>query len=218
MRNIYVEDLKGLFKQIEELTVFVKDSLELAMTAFKYHDKELAEKVVAMNQDVADLTTSLEKEAYRLIALQQPVAEDLRYVFALMNTSVELSRISTHVTMIAKKVKRLPEGAMEKQALFDVLVTMHEVCRQMFEQILPAMEERNIEMASQIARMDKKIDEQLNQLYASGVEMMTGDSETIEVGVMILDVGTSIERIGDYLTNICEHIIYLKTGQMMVLN
>ncbi|MGX7109181.1 phosphate signaling complex protein PhoU [Facklamia miroungae] len=218
MRDIYIQDLEGFSNKLSEQATAVIEHVHLAINSFNQYDNGAALQLKEADQKINQLANEIEKEAYRLIALQQPVAEDLRLIFTVMSISVDLERIGDHAVLIAKNVNRATEESEKDQALTEIINKMAKMVFEMINDVLEAFSERDPIKAREIADRDELVDACLKQLYNESALRMEKNREVVNTGINYLAIGNSIERIGDYVTNICERIVYLKEAEIVDLN
>ncbi|MCR8970002.1 phosphate signaling complex protein PhoU [Facklamia sp. 7083-14-GEN3] len=218
MRNIYTQDLEDFSNKLSEQATAVIENVHLAINAFNNSDTSAASKLKEADQEINQLANEIEKEAYRLIALQQPVAEDLRLIFTVMSISVDLERIGDHAVLIAKNVNRSDEETEKIKHLTEIINKMAQMVFEMINDVLEAFSERDAVKAQEIADRDELVDACLKQLYNDSALRMEKNREAVSPGINYLAIGNSIERIGDYVTNICERIVYLKRAEIVDLN
>ncbi|MCR8969564.1 phosphate signaling complex protein PhoU [Facklamia sp. 7083-14-GEN3] len=218
MRKIYTQELQGLLEKINEMFDLTQSIFDNTIQAVIDSDNELAVSTIEMNEKIIELSVELEKDAYLIVALQQPVAADLRYIFALLNTSVELKRIAEHTTTIAKRIKRNKPNFSNYQDVIVIVNQMVERLQLMFEPLADIIKNGDIQEASQIALMDSQIDKQYDLVFEEITLKMATNEDCIPAGIFTIDLVNSLERIGDYITNICEHVLYLETGSTVYLN
>jgi len=154
----------------------------------------------------------LEIECFELIALQQPVTTDLRKIVTVMKASADLERIGDHAVSIAKstiKVKGKKHDADIETAIAETALKVMD----MVKEVLDAYVVLDVERAREIAARDTEID-----AAANCIEQMKQDPEIVLGGTNYMRISTYLERIGDYVTNISEWIIYLDSGEVVELN
>ncbi len=218
MREIYTRDLEAFTNKLSEQATAVNDQVHQAINAFNQVDTQIAAKVSAEDVNVNRLANEIEKEAYRLIALQQPVAEDLRLIFSVINISSDLERMGDHAVSIAKNIERV-DGEVEKvDSLAAIINEMAQFTLEMMDQVMTAFINRDKDQARIIAEKDEQLDANLKKLYKQSAARMENDRDIINSGINYLSIGNSLERIGDYVTNICERIIYLEDATIVDLN
>lgn len=218
MRDVYVKELEEYSSHLAEMTAAVNDQVYRAIKAFNENDVEASQGIQEKDLQINQMATSIEKEAYRLVALQQPVAEDLRLIFSVLSMSVDLERIADHAHIIAQNVKRVEEGTEKVQNLVEIINEMAKVAMEMLGQVNEVFHSRDQEKAIQLAQRDEVIDAGLKALYQQSTIRMANDREVVSSGINYIAIGNSLERIGDYVTNICERIIYLNEAEIVDLN
>ncbi|AXY26568.1 phosphate transport system regulatory protein PhoU [Suicoccus acidiformans] len=218
MREAFNQDLAKFGDNLTRLGNASNESLHKAMQALNNHDKELAHEVVADDLRINALTAEIEQEAYRLIVLQQPVSEDLRRIFTILLASSDIERMADHAAKIARNVIRSQEKETEVSVFLDLVNRMAEITEEMITDVLDAYVDNNVEKARAIAQRDNQVDLLLKQVYQETAERMEKNTEVVSVGISYLNIAGSLERIGDYVTNICERIIYLNSGEIVELN
>lgn len=218
MRDVYVKELEEYSSHLAEMTAAVNDQVYRAIKAFNENDVEASQGIQEKDLQINQMATSIEKEAYRLVALQQPVGEDLRLIFSVLSMSVDLERIADHAHIIAQNVKRVEEGTEKVQSLVEIINEMAKVAMEMLGQVNEVFHSRDQERAIQLAQRDELIDAGLKALYQQSTIRMANDREVVSSGINYIAIGNSLERIGDYVTNICERIIYLNKAEIVDLN
>lgn len=176
-------------------------------------DLKGSEKVIENDDEIDTLREYIRDRSIELIALKQPMAKDLRYVYALGNIAIELERIGDYAVNIALETLKIGEEPYIK-ALVDI-PKMADECKKMLKDVAIALECENELLCYEIAKRDDKIDDLYLQIHIDCLAVMNQDSSTINQGVRLLFVGRYLERIGDHITNICEKLIYAIKGDMV---
>lgn len=164
------------------------------------------------------MTVEIEKEAFRIIALQQPVSSDLRLVFTVLTSSLDIERIADHAVSIGRAVIRRKETEQHVDQLDEVVNRMAETAQTMISDAMDAFVNRDAETATKVALLDEIVDAGLKEIYHESAKRMQKNTEMVPSGISYINIGNSLERIGDYVTNICERIVYLNTGEIVELN
>lgn len=217
LRTQFEEELLNLHNQFYEMGMMVSNAVHKSVKAYIKHDKELARSVIDHDIEINDMEVRLEKKSFEMIALQQPVTTDLRMIITVMKASSDLERMADHAVSIAKstiRVKgetRIPE--IEKQ-----ISDMSDYVKKMVDNVLIAYVKTNEKDARLIADMDTRINDYYSEIYHEAIKSMQGNPATVISGSDYLSVAQYLERIGDYVTNICEWIVYLATGKITELN
>ncbi|MGX7351007.1 phosphate transport system regulatory protein PhoU [Enterococcus canis] len=217
LRTQFEEDLLKLHNQFYEMGMMVSDAIHKSVRAFTKHDKELAKEVVKDDVNINDMEIKLEKKSFEMIALQQPVTTDLRMIITIMKASSDLERMGDHAVSIAKATIRV-KGQTRIPEIEKEITAMSDYVKEMVDAVLNAYIKEDAKAAREIAKKDEEINAHFNKIYADTIDYMKADPETIVSGNDYLHVASFLERIGDYVTNICEWIVYLSTGKITELN
>lgn len=216
LRSKFDDDLEKLHNQFYAMGTEVLSQINKTVRAFISHDRELAKEVIEGDEIVNNFETKLEKESLELIALQQPVSQDLRTVITVLKASSDVERMGDHAASIAKatiRVKgeeRLPEVEAE-------IKKMGKAVRNMVEEALDVYVTGDEERAYEVAASDEVIDNYFKEIQNMAVESIRQQPDTVFAGKEYFQVITYLERIGDYARNLCEWVIYLKTGKIIEL-
>ncbi|PLS36878.1 phosphate transport system regulatory protein PhoU [Carnobacterium maltaromaticum] len=217
MRRVFEEELNDLHLRFSEMGMMVNEAIYKSVKAFINHDKELASEVIKSDQAINARELDLEKLSFEMIALQQPVTTDLRIIVTVMKASSDLERMADHAVSIAKSTirvkgnKRIPEIEAE-------IAEMADKVKVMVEDVLEAYVKNDAKRAKKIAAMDSEVDIYFKKIYKNCIEEMKSNSEIVVGASDYILVAGYLERIGDYVTNICEWIVYLSTGKVSELN
>lgn len=217
LRSQFEEDLLNLHNQFYEMGMLVSKAIHRSVRAYVNHDKELAKQVIEHDEEINNLEIQLEKKSFEMIALQQPVTTDLRRIITVMKVSSDLERMGDHAVSISKSTilvkgqTRIPE--IEKE-----ISDMSDSVKKMVDNVLVAYVKMDQQDAKMIAAMDERVNQHFRDIYDHTIEAMKANPDTVISGTDYLNVAQYLERIGDYVTNICEWIVYLATGKITELN
>ncbi|MDH6365608.1 phosphate transport system protein [Enterococcus sp. PF1-24] len=217
LRSQFEEDLLNLHNQFYEMGMMVSNVVHKSVKAYIKHDKAIAQEVIDYDVQINDMEVKLEKKSFEMIALQQPVTTDLRMIITVMKASSDLERMADHAVSIAKSTIRV-KGETRIPEIEEVLSDMSDFVKKMVDNVLVAYIKTDEKDARMIANMDNQINEYFQIVYRDTVKNMQKDPETVISGTDYLQVAQYLERIGDYVTNICEWIVYLATGKITELN
>lgn len=216
VRESFQEQLDQLRDNILRMGNLVERAIDLAMTSLKRHDVDLAEQVVMEDEKIDELELAIEKQCLLLLALQQPMARDLRFISTALKIDTDLERMGDYACNIAKIVLTLGDEPFIKP-LVD-LPRMAEVAQQMVRENLTAYVNRDKELALKAAEKDHEIDSLYNRIFRELLVLMTQNPKNIRQATYLLLVARHLERIGDHATNFSEWIIYMITGELVELN
>ncbi|NLM65818.1 MAG: phosphate signaling complex protein PhoU [Enterococcus sp.] len=217
LRSQFEEDLLNLHNQFYEMGMLVSKAIHNSVQAYIKHDRKLAQEVIQQDELVNQLEVRLEKKSFEMIALQQPVTTDLRRIITVMKASSDLERMGDHAVSIAKSTIRV-KGETRMLEIEKAINEMSDYVKKMVDNVLIAYVKTDEEDAKMIAQMDNKVNQCYRDIYYQTIQSMKNNPELVVIGTDYLSVAQYLERIGDYVTNICEWIVYLATGKISELN
>lgn len=217
LRTQFEEDLLNLHNQFYEMGMMVSKAIHKSVRSYVKHDKALAKEVIEQDEHINDLEILLEKKSFEMIALQQPVTTDLRKIITVMKASSDLERMGDHAVSIAKSTIRV-KGQERIAEVEKDISDMSDYVKKMVDNILVTYVKTNQEDAKMIAKMDQRVNEYYEKIYYETIAAMKANPETVVSGTDYINVAQYLERIGDYVTNICEWIVYLATGKISELS
>ena len=215
-RETFDQELTNLRDNILRLGEMVDAAIELAIQSLKEQDKELAQQVIAGDEQINVKRYNLEEQCLKLIATQQPAAGDLRAIVAAIHIVTELERMGDYASGIAELAIRLT-GRPHLKPLID-LPRMAEIDREMIRASLEAYFKNDPDLAIETAKRDAEIDQLYDQIYRELLTYMLEDTKSIARATHLLWVGHKLERIADRVTNICERVIFMTTGEFKELS
>jgi phosphate transport system protein len=216
IRSVLDSDLLKVRDNILRLASLVNQATARAIEAFYKHDIDLAQEVVNGDDELDSVHHRLEQTIVTTVALQQPMAADLRKLIAALLITNELERMGDHAEGIAQTVLRRSD-----EASIDIppsLSLMRATVDRMLQAVMDAYVAEDPEQAKAAAKIDDEMDELYQRFFEEIVENMGTGRLPIEQGTYLLWAGHNLERIGDRVTNICERIVYARTGNVGELN
>jgi phosphate transport system protein len=205
--------LNELKDDVLVLGSMVEQAVADAVEALKNRDFDESRRIYADDAQVNQKHFEIEDKTLTVIATQQPVARDLRVLAAILEIITELERIGDYAKGIAK-INILMGTAPLLKPLIDV-PRMSELGIDMLHRALSAFVEDDLTAARAIPEEDDNIDNLYNQVYRELLTYMIADPSTIDRGNYLLWVAHNLERMADRVTNICERIVYVETGEIM---
>jgi phosphate transport system protein len=205
-------ELTVLRDGVLKLSYAVDQAIENSVRALKERNVELARQVIADDEGINDARFELEKKSYMLLATQQPTARDMRSIVTAIHIVVELERIGDHARGIAKLGIELAKEPLLKP-LIDI-PRMEQVCREMLRASLNAYLNWDAAEAGRTIDRDDEVDQLDDQVYRELLTFMLKDPHTINRATYLLWVSHNMERIADRITNICERVIFMVTGEV----
>lgn len=190
-----------------------EDAVSLSVKSLVEKDLELAKKVIKLDEDIDTLREYIRDRSIELMALKQPLAKDLRYIYALSDISTELERIGDYATNICVESLEIGGEPFIKE-LIDIPL-MKDICVEMLQNLWDALKNDDADLAYKTAERDKEVDQLYTKVRQDCLKVMHNDPNNINQGMRLVFVGRYLERIGDHITNVCEKIIYAKNGEMI---
>ena len=211
MRVHFQEELDQLEAGVNELGTLVLRSLRGALNALVQQDDELANEVIAFDDEVDARYFTVEEGIAELLARQTPVATDLRLVLAMLHVNLHLERIGDYCVTIAKLVKLAPPVAPDRMFV-DAFEEMGSRAEEMIRVALDAFANRDLEAAETLVDLDELID-RANRRFVQQVLSFGRDPKLHEWGLRMIIVSRCFERIGDHAVDIGERVAYLVSGE-----
>jgi phosphate transport system protein len=211
MRVSFQQELDGLERSLTAEGDLVLRSLRAAVEAVCTQDAELADEVIAFDDDVDAQFFEVEQGIELLLARQTPVASDLRLVLALLHDNLHLERMGDLCVTIAKLTK-LTQGLPPDDTLLTGFREMGERAEQMIRVALESLGQRDQAAAESLLELDELID-RANRRVVNRLLEIGGDHETREWGLRMILVSRCLERIGDHAVDIGEQTAYLVSGE-----
>jgi phosphate transport system protein len=211
LRVGFHEELRQLEADLQEEGALVLRALRGAIDALVKHDIELADEVIAFDDEVDARYIAIERAIEELIARQTPVARDLRLVLSVLHVNLHLERAADYCVTIGKLVKLVPDVEPD-QTLIDGFGEMGARAEEMFRIALDSFSDRDLETAESLVDLDELID-RANRRLVNHVLSFGHDAALHEWGLRMLIVSRCLERIGDHAVDIGEQTAYLVTGE-----
>jgi phosphate transport system protein len=215
-REGFERELHRLVDDVVQMGVRAGEAIHRAVQALQARDSALAERVVADDDAIDALHLDLEQRCMRLFATQQPMAGDLRTIASVFAITIDLERLADHAEGISRAVQRLGTEPLVKP-LVEILKMEAEV-QAMLRQTLDALRAHDDRLAAAAAARDDAVDGLRNKVLHDLLEIMVKDPQTIPRALEILIVARHLERAADHITNVCERLVYMVTGEMRELN
>lgn len=212
IRKSFEEQLQELQDDLLRMGRFVEGAVAKAMKALVTQNVALANEVIREDDIADDLDIEIMTKAMKLLALQQPMARDLRIIGTAMKIVTDLERIGDHAVDIAKMVRILAHETYFKP-LVDI-PRLAELALGMVHNALQAYVNRDIELAIQVCKDDDKVDELYESLFAELVDYMKRDPSLVEQATYLLFVAYFLERIADHATNTAEFTYFAEVGKL----
>ena len=210
----YEDELNTLGAACARLGGLAESQLGDAVDAVVRRDPALATKVLQQDDRLDEIEADVEQKAIRLIALRQPMANDLRKTMAAMKIASNLERCGDLAKNIAKRTLVLSE-IEPMPALSRSIERLGRLVETRLKEVLDAYISNDAERAMEVWRRDQEVDEHYNSLFRELLTYMMGDPRTITACAHLLFVAKNLERIGDHATTIAEIVHYEITGEQV---
>jgi len=211
-RAVLDQGIEQLKLDLRRMASLVDLAIERSVASLARLDALSAQQVIAADRDINELRFAIEDTAVRLIAMQQPIAGDLRFIVAVLMVVGELERMGDYCVGIGKVVLMHEQRPLLKP-LVDI-PRMATLVRAGLRQAVDALLTKNAHLAEAIAAQDDEIDRLYDQIYRELLTYMLADPTTMDRATWLLWVAHNLERIGDRIQNICERTVYEATGVM----
>jgi len=207
------EDLKRLNNVIAEMGGLAEAQLTRAVDSLVRRNTELATQVVQDDKRIDALETDVGQMTVRMLALRQPMAQDLREVVAAIKIASDIERIGDYAKNIAKRAIVLSAHAPLKPVTS--IPRMSQLALHIIKDVLDAYIEKDAEGARAAWRRDEEVDEMYNSVFREMLTYMMEDPRNIGPCTHLLFIAKNIERIGDHATNVAEIVYYLVHGRSL---
>ena len=207
---------RAIKEGVLRMGVLVEDQILAALEALVRHDAEKALSVIRDDRRINEAQFSLSSQIATVIATQQPVARDLRFLLSLDHVSYELERMGDHAASVAKQARKLAPFAPLGD--YRGLPEMARLTASLVRGILGALVDIDEVAARAVAARDDEVDRLYHRTFEETLALMRADPANVDPGTRILFAAHYLERIGDRVTNIAEDIVFLATGEIVDLN
>jgi phosphate transport system protein len=211
MRITFQEELEQVEAALHEEADYVLRGLRAAVNAVEQADVELADEVIAFDDEIDRRYFAIEEGIQSLLARQTPVAVDLRLVLAMLHANLHLERMGDYCVTIAKLTK-LVAGVEPDESLVQAFEEMAQRAEEMIRVALDSFRRRDLEDATSLVDLDELID-RANRRAVERILDLGGDEAKREWGLRMLLVSRCLERIGDHAVDIGEQTAFLVTGE-----
>jgi phosphate transport system protein len=207
----YDQELDAITAELARMGGLAEAEVADAIRAISKSDISLATSVIGRDAKLDVLDKEIERRAIRLIALRQPVADDLRHTVSAMKISTNLERIGDLAKNIAKRALVIVESE-PLTPLTGSIERMGDLVVARLKNVLDALSSREVDQAIAVWMNDHEVDEHYDAIFRELLTYMMGDPRTITACAHLLFVAKNLERIGDHATNIAEVLHYEITG------
>jgi len=210
MERHFVHDLEELKERLLWMGSLAERAVHEAVRAVLEADESPAQTVLQGENAVNELQIEIDDRVVHLLALQQLMAADLRFVLAVSRINNDLERIADQAVNIAQSALRIVRHPRVKP--YVDLPRMSELAEEMVRDSLNAVVRRDVELARSVLTRDDQVDHLRDQIFRELLTYMMGDSSVVFPAFELILVAKNLERIGDHATNIAEDVIYMVAG------
>ncbi len=206
-------EIERLKIQLLQLSTLVEENLQRSIRAVESRDTFLANEVIDQDRTIDQREIEVEEECLKILALHQPVATDLRFLVAVLKMNNDLERIGDLAVNIARRANALASIDMIANTI-DFQILWRPV-RQMFQNCLEALVNKNVTLARDVCLQDDRVDELHRQTYEKVKKGIIETPDSIDYFIHALSISRQLERIADHATNIAEEVIYMVEGEII---
>jgi phosphate transport system protein len=212
VRTTFQDELSALEASLQEEGDLVLRALRSALNALARGDEELADEVIAFDDEVDRHYLRIEEGVQSMLARQTPVATDLRLVLAILRVNLHLERMADYCVTVAKLTKLMGGLDVTSEAIVSSIEDMGQRAEQMIRVSLDAFANRDVGQARTLVELDDLID-RANRNATEDVLSLGDSAAEREYGLRMLVISRCVERIGDHAVDIGEQVAYLVTGE-----
>ena len=211
----FTEDLDHLSNAIIRMGHLTTSQLDSAIKAVMQRDVTLATTVINTDPALDAYEQQIDSEVVRLLAIRQPMAQDLRQILSVYRVAIDLERIGDHAVNIARRSIVISQSQVIQP--IKTIPVIAQIVQEMLNDVLDAYVKDNINKAIAVWQRDEVLDDRYMSLFREGLTYMIEDPHTITPCTHLLFVTKNLERIGDHATNIAETLYFQVTGKLLPL-
>ncbi len=215
-RERYDHQLHQLQAELMRLASQVEAAIGRAVAAFEAQNVTEAQRIIAEDDTIDHAQYALEEKALLLIALQAPLAADLRLISAVIAIAGELERMADYAEGIAEITIRGANEPLPKPLRH--IPHMARLAQRMLRDALDAFAKRDVTVARRLTDEDDEVDQLTTVVQKELIQTMLADPSSVEWALRLIFVAHNLERVADRATNIAERVIFLVTGEVADLN
>ena len=207
MERHFETEMQALRNRLLSMGAMVEERVHQAVLALMERNAAAAEKIVTGDQEVNELQIEVDDRCLKLLALQQPMASDLRLITAAMKINADLERIGDQAVNVAENALKIMDAA-PLRPIID-LPRMAEIAEAMTRDSLDAFVRKDAALARSVLARDDEVDRLKDHIFRVLLTYMMADPGTIERALSLILVSRNLERIADHATNIAEDVIFV---------
>jgi phosphate transport system protein len=213
MERRFEHEIESLKTSLIKMGSVVEDSISAAIRSLLLRDDALAQRVVDTDERINSLEIEIDNAILDLLALQQPVASDLRFILASQKINNDLERIGDHAVNIAESVLSLKQFPTVQPV--EEIPRMAEITRTMLKEVLDSFIQPDPRTALEVLKRDDEIDELNRGVARHVIEIVRKDPQVIEGALALVRVSRNLERVADLATNIAEEVLFYTQARVV---
>ena len=209
------EELNHLRESLFDMAVLVRTQIKKSVCALLDGDEDLATEVLVNEKRVNAFELNIDRDCEQIFALLNPVANDMRFVFATLKINADLERIGDYAEGIAKLVL-LGKKSFDRDLVASLrMKEMFDATLQMLDEVTTAYEKADTRIARSVFAMDQKLNEINRKASEVAEEYIKNNLDKIHQALLQISIIRKLERVGDHITNIAEEVIFYKDAQVL---
>lgn len=208
----FAEELEELKQALLEMGALVESSIHTSVQAFIQHDDRLARRVMEDEALINKMELDLDARVTRLLALNQPVAGDLRLLVMCLKINTDMERMGDLAVSVAERAISLNKLNAPLGESLTEMPHMAAIVEDMLHRTLDAFVKRDADLANKILATDDEVDSIRDGVYNEMIATMRRDPSLVDAAVHLMFIARNLERIADHTTNIAEDVIYMVRG------
>ncbi|MEM7444967.1 MAG: phosphate signaling complex protein PhoU [Pseudomonadota bacterium] len=208
------QELDLLKRTIVQMGGLAERQLEAAIQAVVRRDSDLASRTVRADARLDDYETQIDNDTIRMLALRQPLAQDLREIVSALKIASDLERIGDYAANVAKRAVALAQVPVVRPV--HTIPRMGRLVQEMIKEVLDGYADRDLDKALSAWSQDEEVDDLYTSLFRETLTYMMEDPRNITPCTHLLFIAKNIERMGDHATNVAETIHFLIEGKPLV--
>jgi phosphate transport system protein len=213
MERHFQRELESLKTSLIKMGSVVEENFGIAMRSVMEMKEDLAHTVIETDKRVDSLEIEIDNAVVDMLALQQPVASDLRFILAALKINNDLERIGDHAVNIAESALTMAKSKRYESML--EIPKMSEIASTMLRDVLNSFVHLSPDLARSVLERDDVIDDLNRSMTIEVIEVLQKNRSVIEGGLELIRVSRNLERIGDLTTNIAEDVIFLTQARVV---
>ena len=209
----FEDELDHLQQILLRMGGLVEQQIARSIESLVRRNSDLAREVIARDREVNKLDIEIDELCFKLLALHQPAASDLRFVATAMKITTDLERIGDQAVNICERALEMNQEPTLKPYID--IPKMAEIAARMVRTSLDAFVQRDAEIARKLVGEDDQVDQLNQQIFRELLSYMAEDPRTISRATRILFISKYLERIADHATNIAEMVVFMVGGKMI---